>query len=92
MALIALLALSGVTALQPPSPPVRASSATLSVGATVIRPDLPPQISVAAGRAVVTNVGTVAVSAEGGTVSRTRGGALVVTPASAGPVLITLTY
>lgn len=92
MALFGLLALAAATALQPPAAPLRTGSASLSVGATVVRPDLPPQISVANGRAVVGNVGNIAVSASGGTVARGPGGTLLVTPAGAGPLFITLTY
>jgi hypothetical protein len=92
MAPIGLLALAATAALQPPAIAARTSSASMSVGATVVRPDLPPQISVANGRAVVGNVGNVIVSAEGGTVVRGRGGTLLVTPAGADPVILTLTY
>jgi hypothetical protein len=92
MAPIGLLALAATAALQPPVSPARTSGAFLSVGATVVRPDLPPRISVANGRAVVGNAGSVAVSAVGGIVERGQGGTLLVTPAGAGPVILTLTY
>ncbi|HYJ53498.1 MAG TPA: hypothetical protein VEW04_10045 [Allosphingosinicella sp.] len=92
MALLGLLALAAATALPPPAAPARTSSASLSVGATVVRPDIPPQINIANGRAVVGNVGNVVVSAVGGTVERGQGGTLIVTPAGAGPVIVTLTY
>jgi len=80
MAPIALLAMAA------------SSSATLSVGATVVRPDLPPQIKVERNRVVVSNINSAQVSAEGGTFIHAPDGSLVVTPANAGPVVITLTY
>jgi Tfp pilus assembly protein FimT len=86
MAPIALLAIAAATAFP------QSSGATLSVGATVVRPDLAPQVTVGHGRAVVSNVTNVAVSAEGGTVRRGRNGTLLVTPAGPGPVRIVFTY
>jgi len=68
------------------------STATLSVGATVVRPDLPPQVKVSQGRAVISNVNDVAVSAEGGTLRRAGDGTLQVTPAGSGLVRIVFTY
>jgi len=80
MALIAFLAIAA------------SSSATLSVGATVVRPDLPPQVSVERSRVVVSNVSRAQVSAEGGTVRRAGDGTLLVTPTGSGLVRIVLTY
>ena len=86
MAPIGLLAIAAAAAFP------QSSGATLSVGATVIRPDLAPRISLGPGRAMVSNVANVAVSAEGGTVRRARDGTLLVTPTGAGPVRIVFTY
>jgi len=68
------------------------NSATLSVGATVVRPDLPPQINVERTRVVVSNINRAQVSAEGGTVRRAGDGSLLVTPAGSGLVRIVFTY
>jgi hypothetical protein len=69
-----------------------ASSASLAVGATVIRPEPQPIVTVQGGAATVRSAGRVAVSAEGGIVRRLGDGTILVTPDAAGRVTLTLSY
>jgi hypothetical protein len=82
MALLGLLAIAAA---------VQSASTTLSVGATVVRPER-PQIAIAQGRVVVGAVHDALVTVEGGTARRTSAGTLLIAPAGAGPIRIVFTY
>jgi len=71
-----------------------AASASLSVGATVVREDpaARPVLAVARDSAVIRNVAGLEVSAAGGTVRRTGKGSVTITRAGAATLLVTLTY
>ena len=83
MIAIGLLALLAAT---------QSSTASLSVGATVVRPEPRPAVAVAGGAVTVRNAGNAIVTAEGGTVGRANDGTILVTPGSAGRMTITFTY
>ena len=68
------------------------ATASLSVGATVVRPPPAPDLAVERGTLVIRNAATVIVSAEGGIVRRGPGGTLRVVPARRATLRITLTY
>jgi hypothetical protein len=70
------------------------ATASMSVGATVVReePVPRPAIAVARDSATIRNVAGVAVSAEGGTVHRSGKGQVIITGAGAATLLVTLTY
>lgn len=70
------------------------ATASMSVGATVVREDpvARPAIAVARDSARISNVAGVVVSALGGEVRRTGNGEATVTPAGAATLIITLTY
>lgn len=70
------------------------ATASMSVGATVVReaPPARPVLAVARDSATISNVAGVTVSAEGGHVRRTGHGQVTLTPAGAAALLITLTY
>lgn len=86
--LIALAAAALPT--QPAS--VRTRTASLGVGATVVRPEPQPVVAVRSGAVTVGNAARVAVSAEGGTARRLDGGTILVTPGPAGRVTLIFTY
>lgn len=70
----------------------QSSTASLGVGATVVRPEPRPAVAIAGGAVTVRNPGSAIVTAEGGTVGRATDGAILVTPGGAGRMTITLTY
>jgi hypothetical protein len=84
-----LMALAAA-AMQPAS--TRTSAASMSVGATVIRPAPQPVVAVQGGAATVRNAGRVTVSAQGGTARQLSDGTILVTPGAAGRMTLTLTY
>jgi len=69
-----------------------AATGALSVGATVVRPEPQPALTVQNGAVTVRNAGGVIVSARGGTARRLDGATVLVTPGGACPVTITFTY
>ena len=69
-----------------------AATASMNVGATVVRPAPAPAVAIARGAVTITNAANVIVTAEGGTATRARGGTILVTPAAAGRVRLTFTY
>ncbi|MEA3029521.1 MAG: hypothetical protein QOG13_846 [Sphingomonadales bacterium] len=86
------LILFAAAALPAQPAPLGTSSASLGVGATVIRPEPLPLVSVQGNAVTVRNAGSVAVSAEGGTARRLGDGTILVTPGAAGRMTLTLTY
>ena len=70
------------------------ATASMSVGATVVREESAgrPALAVARDSATIRNVAGVAVSAEGGAVRRSGRGEVTVTPAGAATLIVTLTY
>ncbi|HYN46881.1 MAG TPA: hypothetical protein VES64_09330 [Allosphingosinicella sp.] len=68
------------------------STASLGVGATVVRPAAQPVVAVARGTVTVSNAGNVIVTAEGATLRRANDGTILVTPGRAGAMTIILTY
>lgn len=70
----------------------QSSTTSLSVGATVVRPEPPAVVAVARGAVAVRNAGRATVTADGGTARRANDGTILVTPDSAGRLTITLTY
>lgn len=70
------------------------ATASMSVGATVVReePAARPALAIARDSATISNVAGVAVSAEGGAVRHSGKGEVTVTPTSAATLIITLTY
>lgn len=71
---------------------IASATASLGVGATVVRPPPAPRIAVERGAVVVRGAGPVAVGVEGGTLRAGPGGTLVIAPDGSGPVLLTLSY
>jgi len=71
-----------------------AASASMSVGATVVREDpaARPAIALARESATISNIAGATVSAEGGTVRRTGNGIVTVTPKRGDRLIVTLTY
>ncbi len=69
-----------------------AAAVSMSVGATVIRPEPKPAVAIARGAVTISNADDVIVTAEGGTAMRARDGNILVTPGAAGRVVVTLTY
>ena len=92
MIVAGLMAFAAAAALQAQPPSLRVSGASLSVGATVIRPGPQPVAAVRSGAIIVGNAGRVAVSAEGGIARRLDGGTILVTPGPARRVTLTFTY
>jgi len=90
MIMTALMIASAAAPLQ--AAPPRTASATLSVGATVVREPPGPAVAIERGAIVLRNVAGVAVVAEGGSVRRAGSGAVLITAGGAGPVRVTLTY
>ncbi|MEA3047535.1 MAG: hypothetical protein QOJ53_1867 [Sphingomonadales bacterium] len=85
--------LAFATAALPAQPAsLRARTASLGVGANVVRPEPQPLVAVQSGAVTVRNAGSVAVSAEGGTARQLGDGTILVTPGAAGRMTITLTY
>jgi hypothetical protein len=82
MASIGLIALAAAA---------QAASATLGVGATVVRPER-AQVTISGERASVGATSGAVVTVEGGRARRTRSGMLAVTPAGTQPVRIVFTY
>jgi hypothetical protein len=70
---------------------VQSPGVTLSVGATVVRPQ-PPRIAIAHGRVAVRAVDDALITVEGGSARRTGAGTLLIAPAGSGPVRIVFTY
>jgi len=70
----------------------QSSTTSLSVGATVVRPEPQAVVAVAGGAVTVRNAGRATVTAEGGTLRRANDGTIQVTPGGAGGMRITLTY
>ncbi len=68
------------------------STASLGVGATVVRGAPQPVVAVARGTVTVRNAGAAIVTAEGATLRRANDGTFLVTPGSGGAMRITLTY
>jgi hypothetical protein len=71
---------------------IASTSASLSVGATVVRPPPEPRIAIERGAVVVRGAGEVAVGIEGGALRPGPRGTLIIVPAAAGPVRLTLSY
>jgi hypothetical protein len=69
----------------------QSASASLGVGATVVRSEPQPVAAVEQGNVVVRNAGRATVSADGARIRR-GGGLVTVTPAGAGTIFVTLTY
>ncbi|TMJ18530.1 MAG: hypothetical protein E6G92_01370 [Alphaproteobacteria bacterium] len=69
----------------------QSAGATLSVGATVVRPER-PQIVIARRRVAVRAVDDAVITVEGGSARRTGAGILLIAPAGSGPVRIVFTY
>ena len=92
MILIPFLASIGSVALPLPSSNARTVTATLSVSATVVRPE--PRVTTAVERdtLVVRNAETVVVTAEGGIVRRIAPGTVVATPGGSALMMVTLIY
>lgn len=65
---------------------------SLSVGATVVRPDAQPAIAIQRGAVTIRDAGGVTVTAEGGTLRRLDGATIRVTPGAGGAMRITITY
>ena len=68
------------------------ATASLSVGATVVRPAPAPDLAVERGTVVIRNAASVIVSAEGAIVRRGAPGTLRIFPGRAATLRITLTY
>jgi|GEM_PF-3106673 len=68
------------------------NTASLGVGAIVVRPAPQPVLAIARGAATLSNAEGVIVTAEGGTARHKADGTILVTPAGAGTVTVTLTY
>lgn len=95
MIAVAFMTLLGAAAAVQPQPlPARSAASSMSVGATVVRPEpIPsPAILVERGAVTVRDSGYVRISAEGGIARRAANGIVRVTPAGAAPVRVTLTY
>ena len=89
-----LTLLGAAAAIQPQPMPARTAGASMSVGATVIRPEpIPrPAVLVEPGAVTVRDAGYVRISAEGGTARRAANGAILVTPTGRAPLRLILTY
>jgi len=68
------------------------ATASLSVGATVVRPAAEPVLAVERGTVVIRNAAAVVVTAEGGIVRRAAPGTLRVVPDRRSTLRIILTY
>jgi len=69
-----------------------AAAASISVGATVVRPAPRPAVAIARGAVTISNADHAIVTAEGGAAMRARDGTILVTPGAAGRVTVILTY
>lgn len=92
MIVAGFMAFAAAAAMQAQPVSVRASTASISVGATVIRPGPQPVVAVERGAVTISNAGSVVVSAEGGTLRRAADGTILVTAGGSGTMTITLTY
>jgi hypothetical protein len=92
MVLIPLIATLGAAALPALPAQVRTATATMGVGATVVRPQAPLATAVEGDTMVVRNAGAAIVSAQGGTVTRTQPGTIRATADGAALMVVTLTY
>ena len=92
MIVTGMMALAAAAALHAQPTPVRTGAASMSVGATVIRPEPRPAIAIAGGTVTISNADSAIVTTEGGTANRARDGSILITPAPAGRVTVTLTY
>lgn len=68
------------------------ATTSLSVGATVVRPEPEPAVAIQRGAVTIRNAGGVTVTAQGGTLRRLDGGTIQVTPGPGGRMMITFTY
>jgi hypothetical protein len=92
MVVTGFMALAAAAATQAQPVLARTVAASLSVGATVVRPEPRPVLSVQRGAVTISDAGGVIVSAEGGIARRLDGGTIVVTPAGAGAMRVIFTY